>query len=134
MTDMTGAAGTGRRPSRAAVGVVELALRVLPQGDVRHRYERELVAELYGLDRGRQARYVLGVLVSVWSLRAAVTAEQYTLREEAMGHVIHRRPLLCRVNLYHRWRTGNTEDGSIYQYCDRCGKLRPDRPKAPMMG
>jgi hypothetical protein len=124
---MTGAASTGRRPSRAAVGVIELALHALPQGDIRHRYERELVAELYGLDRGRQARYVLGVLVSVWALRAAVTADQYTLREEAMGHVIHRRPLTCRLNIYHRWRKGSTDDGTLYVYCRKCGKIHDDR-------
>jgi hypothetical protein len=120
-------APTTTRPSRGAVRVVELAARALPAGDARRRYEREFVAELYGLDRRHQVRYALGVVTSVWSLRAAVTSEEYTLREKAMGHVLHRRPLACRLNLYHRWRKGNTDDGSLYVYCRKCGKIHDDR-------
>jgi hypothetical protein len=120
---MTGPADL-RRPHRAAARVVELAALVLPRGDIRRRYERELVAELYGLGGRDQARHVLGVLISIWSLRAAVTAENYTQLEESMGHVSHRRPLLCRLNLRHHWQTGHTEDGGRYTYCSRCDKVR----------
>jgi hypothetical protein len=123
---MSGAPTTAR-PSRGVVRIVELAARALPRGDVRRRYEREFVTELYGLDRPHQLRYALGVLISVWALRAAVTAEEYTLREETMGHVLHRRPLACRLNLYHRWQKGSTDDGSMYTYCRKCGKIHDDR-------
>src|SRR6185503_16794792 len=51
--DMSGAPTTAR-PSRGVVRVVELAARALPGGDVRRRYEREFVTELYGLDRPHQ--------------------------------------------------------------------------------
>ena len=112
------------RPSPGAIRVVELAALALPRGDIRRRYEREFVAELYGLDGAHQARHALGVLVSVWSLRAAVTTDDYTLLEEAMGHVTQRRPLMCRLNLRHRWQTGHTEDGGRYSYCERCDKIR----------
>lgn len=120
---MTGPADL-RRPHRAAARAVELAALVLPRGDIRRRYERELVAELYGLGGRDQARHVLGVLITIWSLRLAVTAENYTQLEESMGHVIHRRPLLCRLNLRHHWQKGHTEDGSRYTYCSRCDKVR----------
>ena len=121
---MTPVAGL-RRPHRAAARAVELAALVLPRGDIRRRYEREFVAELYGLDRGAQARHVLGVLTSIWSLRAAVRAENYRQLEESMGHgTTRRRPLLCRLNLWHHWQTGHTEDGGRYLYCSRCDKIR----------
>ena len=104
-------------PHRAAQRAVELAVLALPRGDVRRRYEREFVAELYGLDGRHQARHVFGVLVSIRSLRAAVRTEDYTKLEESMGHVIIRRPLLCRLNLRHHWQTGHAEDGARYTYC-----------------
>jgi hypothetical protein len=114
----------GPPPRRGAVRVVELAALVLPPGDVRRRYEREFVAELYGLDGGRQARYALGVLLTVWSLRAAVTSEDYEVLEASMGHVDLRRPLLCRLNLHHHWELGATDDGGRYTQCTLCGKIR----------
>ena len=98
-------------PRRAVVRLVELAALVLPPGDVRRRYEREFVAELSGLDGAHQARYALGVLLTVWSLRAAVTSEGYQLLEASMGHAPRRRPLLCRLNLHHHWQLGLTDDG-----------------------
>jgi len=119
------------RPSPGAIRVVELAALALPRGDIRRRYEREFVAELYGLDRAQQARHAVGVLVSVWSLRAAVTTDHYTMLEEAMGHTIQRRPLLCRLNLRHHWQTGHTEDGGRYTYCARCDKMRNDGRTPP---
>ena len=122
------------RPHRSAARAVELAALALPRGDIRRRYERELVAELYGLDGREQARYVLGVLVSVWSLRAAVTAENYTQMEEAMGHVATRRPLLCRLDLRHHWQRGQTEDGGRYMYCTRCEKVRDQGRPTPIAG
>ena len=105
------------------VRVVELASLVLPRGGMRRRYEREVVAELYGLDKTQQARYALGVLVTIWSLRAAITSEAYELPDASMGHVGPSRPLLCRLNLHHHWQRGFTEDGGRYLYCASCGKI-----------
>jgi hypothetical protein len=119
--------GTAERPPRrAVVRVVELAALVLPPGDVRRRYEREFYAELHGLDGRQQVRYALGVLASIWSLRAAVTSEDYEVMEASMGHVDLRRPLLCRLNLHHHWQRGFTEDGGRYTYCALCGKILGD--------
>jgi hypothetical protein len=100
-----------RPPRRTVVRVIELAALVLPPGDIRRRYEREFYAELHGLDGRQQARYALGVLATVWSLRAAVTSEDYDVLEASMAHVDLRRPILCRLNLHHHWQRGFTEDG-----------------------
>jgi hypothetical protein len=35
------------------------------------------------------------------------------------------RPLSCRLNLRHQWRTYFTEDGARYQACAKCGKDKP---------
>jgi hypothetical protein len=40
------------------------------------------------------------------------------------------RPLRCRLNLFHRWRTLRTPTGDRYQRCADCGKTR-DIPMAP---
>ena len=34
------------------------------------------------------------------------------------------RPLRCRLNLFHRWRTMRTPVGDRYQRCQDCGKTR----------
>jgi hypothetical protein len=40
------------------------------------------------------------------------------------------RPLTCRLNLHHRWRTNHTEDGGRYLRCARCGKDHVPNPSA----
>jgi hypothetical protein len=130
---MTGA-DNNRPPRRSAVRVVELAALALPRGDIRRRYEREFVAELYGLTRAHQARHAFGVLCSVWALRAAVTTEDYTMLEASMGHLTQRRPLLCLLNLRHRWHMEYTDDGGRYVQCTRCGKEPRRGGGAPLQG
>jgi hypothetical protein len=117
----------GPRPHRAAVRAVELAALALPRGDIRRRYEREFVADLHGLDTAHQVRYVLGVLLSVGALRGAVTTGDYAVLEASLGHLVLRRPLLCRLNVHHQWRLGHTEDGGRYTYCARCDKIHDQR-------
>jgi hypothetical protein len=123
-----------RRPHRTLERIVELAALALPRGDIRRRYEREFVAELYDLDGWGQARHALGVLLSVRSLHTAVTTDDYTRLEESMGHINLRRPLTCRLNLHHHWRTGQTEDGEQYTYCVRCDKIREGDPRRTVSG
>ena len=113
-----------QHPNPAAERLIELAALALPPGSIRRRYEREFVAELCGLDGPGQLRYALGVLLSVMSLRAAVTTDDYQGLEDSMGYTTLRRPLMCRLNLHHHWRIGRTEDGEQYIYCTRCDKLR----------
>ncbi len=33
-----------------------------------------------------------------------------------------RTPLMCRLNLRHRWKVFSTEDGNRWKGCARCGK------------
>ena len=35
-----------------------------------------------------------------------------------------RKPLMCRLNLHHRWETAKTGDGKAYVRCARCLKER----------
>ena len=41
------------------------------------------------------------------------------------------RPLRCRLNLFHRWRTIRTPTGDRYQRCQDCGKARDIPMVAP---
>jgi len=34
------------------------------------------------------------------------------------------KPLLCRLNLHHRWELAHTDDGKPYVRCERCLKDR----------
>jgi hypothetical protein len=43
-----------------------------------------------------------------------------------------RRPLRCRLNLFHRWRTLRTPMGERYQRCLDCGKTRDIPPITPI--
>jgi hypothetical protein len=43
------------------------------------------------------------------------------------------RRVTCRLNLWHRWRTHNVDDGGLFQTCLDCGKYRDvPMPGAPM--
>jgi hypothetical protein len=105
---------------------VRVATRVLP-GSTRDRYRQEFLAELYGLGRARQLRHALGVLSRSWALRAAInTPSEAAAADMEIVFPRHRRPLLCRLNLRHRWATLRTEDGKPYLRCQRCGKDETD--------
>jgi hypothetical protein len=41
------------------------------------------------------------------------------------------RPLRCRLNLFHRWRTMRTPTGDRYQCCADCGRTRDIPTVAP---
>jgi hypothetical protein len=41
------------------------------------------------------------------------------------------RPLRCRLNLFHRWRSMRTPTGDRYQRCLDCGKTRDVPTVAP---
>ena len=43
-----------------------------------------------------------------------------------------RRPLRCRLNLFHRWRTLHARGGERYQRCLDCGRSRDIPPLTPM--
>ena len=104
------------RPARWSTAITGAALRVLPAGTVRERWERELVAELYGLSRREQLRHTLGVVTRVAALRSAAMAVP-----DPTAVVVLHAPLRC-VLRRHSWRVDTTEDGHRYRRCRRCGK------------
>jgi hypothetical protein len=128
---------TAPRPDRWCCRAVELAARALP-ADYRQRYASEFIAELYGMPVRQQVRHSLRVLSLAWALRAALAETAAgTIEENAMKHP-SARPLLCRLNLRHRWRWASTEDGDRYEHCLRCGKDRSEKagggPQVGMAG
>ncbi|HEY3090314.1 MAG TPA: hypothetical protein VGJ59_19865 [Jatrophihabitantaceae bacterium] len=105
---------------------LQVATQVLP-GSTRDRYRQEFLAELYGLGRARQFHHTAGVLSRSWALRAAInTPPEEAAADMEIVFPRHRRPLSCRLNLRHRWATLRTEDGRLYQQCQRCGKDETD--------
>jgi uncharacterized protein (DUF2249 family) len=100
---------------------VELAARVLPT-EYRHRYALEFVAELYGMSRLQQRKHAAQVLSRSWALRAALTEVAPGRQGEALMNDVKKRPLLCWLNVNHRYRWASTEDGDRYLRCTRCGK------------
>jgi hypothetical protein len=122
-----------QRPAAGPSRVVKLAARALPAGAVRDRYRAEFLAELWEMNRSRQASHAIRVLLCVWALRMAVTSQGPVAAEEAGMKIDVRKPLLCRLNLHHSWVTRSTEDGSRYRQCARCGK-EDTRSNGPMDG
>lgn len=122
MTRTRGVTRASGAPARWAVVVVGSAARAIPRGDVRDRYAQELIAELYGMGRTRQAAFTWGVLTRIWALRVAVAHEVRPTEEQAMRIEVRRKPPLCAMNVHHVWRIARTEDGGRYRRCMRCGK------------
>ena len=79
---------------------------MLPAGSTRNRYEQEFVAEMYAMPPQRKRSYAIGVLTHAWSLRAALT-ENSPVNEEVE---VHRKPLMCRLNVHHVWHWDSAED------------------------
>jgi hypothetical protein len=126
---VTGTAAAG--PGRLVLTVVGLAVRALPKGPVRRRYQRELIAELHGMSFWSQARYVLGVLCSAWALRSAVRGKAL---EDAVTVSPTRKRLLCLLNIKHQWWWFHKDDGEPYIACRRCGKDGPEVPPGRIAG
>ena len=101
------------------------ALRALPSGPVRERWQEELVAELYGLSRREQLRHTWGVVTRVAALRSAASAEP-----DPTALVVLRTPLSCTLRR-HSWRLNTTEDGGRYRRCRRCGRDDSSDPLGP---
>lgn len=118
------------RPGFLAHESVRLAVRVLPAGSTRDRYEQEFIAEMYAISPKCQKLYAIGVLTHAWSLRAALAENPLVSEEREMQG----KPLMCRLNVRHRWRWDSTEDGQRYEHCAKCGKDRADFPEDPSGG
>jgi hypothetical protein len=117
--------GSEHRPSPLSLGVVRAVALLMPGADQRDRYRLEFSAELYGMDRRHQAVHTLQVLSTAPALRHALRTSVHdrVAKEIAMSTThVTAKPLLCRLNLRHRWVTRSTEDGSRFRTCARCGK------------
>jgi hypothetical protein len=101
------------RPRPWAVAIVHAATLQLPPGDVRRRYRRELVSELWGMSVRQQLRHATSLLIGAPRLRRAL----FEAGELEFPHS----PLWCRLQLHHRWHTMLTEDGTRYRRCLACG-------------
>jgi len=112
-TIMTRAEG---RPAWWSMSITRTALRLVPPGAARERWQRELVAELYGLDRGQQARHTLGVVSRAAALRAAVTSRDRLVPEDVMT-----KGFRCRLG-WHKWAHRYTDQHAHYLVCRRCHK------------
>lgn len=101
--------------------LIHISTVVLPTHGVRERYQREHLGEVSALCSQEQFRYAWGALASSWALRQAV------LQEQGMTITPTRppKPLLCRLNLHHRWRPERSPDGQWYRRCANCGKDDP---------
>jgi hypothetical protein len=110
------------KPTPVALGLVRLSTRLLPAGELRQRYRWELFADLSSLDRPHQLGYASGVLTTAWQLRRELTQEVDPMNDTT---TTSRVPLLCRLNLHHRWHYEHAEDGVRYRRCAVCGKDDP---------
>ena len=111
---MTAVSGTARV-------LVRVSTTVLPAGETRERYRREHDGELSALDADQQIRYAMGALTTAWSLRQAVVHE----RDMTLSPTKPRKPLLCRLNLRHKWIPERSPGGEWYRRCRKCGKDDP---------
>jgi hypothetical protein len=110
---------------RISLWIVELAVRALPAGEIRSRYQREFAGELHGLGRTRQLRHALTILCTAPALRVAVRRSGLVPVEAVAAPVKPPPPMMCRLHLRHHWQRESTEDGSSrFWRCDRCGKDR----------
>jgi hypothetical protein len=121
---MTGRVEVDSTPGRkstvwARMGLT-LACRALPAGATRERWRREFHADLQVLGRRQQATYTLGVLANASALRSALDKGEPSIMETT---ATSRRPLMCRLNLRHKWRVVSTEDGNPHWECIHCRKL-----------
>ena len=93
------------------------------------------------MDLGRLSANLIGFIVVtivvpstlIWLLRRVgrhwSTVSLYDPEPEMEGL---RRPLRCRLNLFHRWRTLRAPGGERYQRCLDCGRSRDIPPVTPM--
>jgi hypothetical protein len=103
----------------AARWVAAAAARALPRRTDRERYQREFVAELYGLSPAEQARYVAGLLSQVLALRAALGTPSRP--PELPMSISTRAPFRCRVLRMHRWMGHGSPHHGHVRICTLCG-------------
>jgi len=125
-----------RPPTATASALVSLSLHRLPSGPTRSRYEREFIAELYGLSPAQQLRHALGVLAASGALNHAVRDHSPSILETTMSILHPAKPWGCRLGIRHHWELQSTEDGNRFLACTRCAKEHPGQSGSnyPMLG
>lgn len=103
-------------------GVIAVAMRLLPRGAVRDRYQRELSADLTVLSQGQRVPFALRTLASAPALRRATKVASISAGRDVMTRP-HKR-FLCRTGLHHRWELASTGDGEEFVRCQHCLKER----------
>lgn len=128
--------GKPRPPRPWPARTVRLAVCVLPPGPARDRYRHEFLAELYDMSSARQMRHAAQLLTRSFALRAAVDGVRQPSTLELIMPITTRKPLLCRLNLRHRWVRRVNPDGEDYLQCKRCDKdlYDVDRNDGPNIG
>jgi hypothetical protein len=101
--------------------LVRAATTTLPSGAVRERYRREHLGELSALPTTDQVHYAIGALATSWALRRALIKE----RDMTTTPTRPAKPLLCRLNLHHRWHAEHNLMGEPFRRCLKCGKDDP---------
>lgn len=117
------------RPRAFPQLLLSAAARMLPGGSIRNRYRQEFAAELYGMPAARQRVYAWRVMLSSWSLRAAVSNPQKA--RTTVLSLLRRKPLLCLLNVKHHWMPQWTSEGERYERCALCEKIRNDYSTGP---
>lgn len=101
--------------ARVLVGAATLALHA---GAARERYRREHLAELSALPPSAQMHYAVGALTTSWALRRALSQE----KDMSLTPTRSSKPLMCRLNLHHRWQREHNPAGEQFRRCRKCGK------------
>jgi hypothetical protein len=120
---------------------VPLAVWALPDGSVRDQYRHEFLAELYGMSSAQELRHASNLLARSIALcrrrsRPAALDPGPSTLEFVMPIPLPRKPLLCRLNVHHKWVRRFNPDGEDYLQCKACGEDLYDveRASGPNIG
>ncbi len=98
--------------------LVGAATVTLPSAAVRRRYRLEHLGELSSLPAGGQLNYAVGALATSWALRRASVLEE----DPTATPTRPVRPVLCRLNVHHRWQQEDVPVSVGSRHCTTCGK------------
>jgi hypothetical protein len=65
-----------------------------------------------------QTHDAVGALTTSWALRRALSQEI----DMSLTSTRSSKPLMCRLNLHHRWQRERNPAGERFRRCQKCGK------------
>jgi hypothetical protein len=101
--------------------LVRLAVRVLPGAAARRRYAAEFAAELHGRPAAARLWFALGILSTVFALRAAQAGAPIDRAARAAVRRARWQRFRCTVLRLHHWKVLSNPDGERYLGCAWCG-------------